>query len=94
METNSLEWVELEHLTSHLKDLHMRLQAVRAMKHLGAIKAVEREIAVTAPQRDRLLRALRSRLADQVTASLASQHDDPTVPSAQADRKQQRFGTA
>jgi hypothetical protein len=71
MDTNSLEWVELEHLARHLSDLHIRLNALRAMKHFGAMKAVEREIAVTASQRHRLVRLLSSRLADQVMASLA-----------------------
>jgi hypothetical protein len=71
MDTNSLEWAELEHLRMHLSDLHIRLKAVRAVKHLGALKAVEREIAETVFQRDRLVRLLSSRLVDQVIASLA-----------------------
>jgi hypothetical protein len=71
MEANSLEWTELEHLKRHLSDLHTRLKAVRAVKHFGALKAVEREIAETLLQRDRLVRLLSSRLANQVIASLA-----------------------
>jgi hypothetical protein len=76
MDTNSLEWMELEHLTRDLSDLHVRLKAVRAMKHLGAMRAIEREIAVTASQRQRLVRLLSGRLADQVIAPLAPAQGD------------------
>jgi hypothetical protein len=36
MDTNKLEWVELEQSTSHLSNLYDRLEAVRDMGYLGS----------------------------------------------------------
>jgi hypothetical protein len=72
MEANSLEWVELEQLQRHMRDLHIRFKAVRAMKHFDALKPIEREIAATTSQRNRLVKLLSDRVANQVAAPLAT----------------------
>jgi hypothetical protein len=70
--TSSLDWVELEHLSAHLGELHSRYRAARAMKRVSDTNAIEREIAKTVALRQRLVSRLSSRLVDQITAPWAT----------------------
>jgi hypothetical protein len=72
MDANSQDWAQLEYLSGHISKLQSHCEAARGMKHFGAVKAIEREIAETAAQRERLVILLRNRLANQVSAPLAT----------------------
>jgi hypothetical protein len=72
LDRNSLDWAELEHLSAHIRDLESRFRTERAMKRLSTTKAIEREIAETMAQRQRLVSRLSDRLANQVAAPSAT----------------------
>lgn len=72
MDSNSLDWAELEQLSAHISDLHRRYRVERAMKRVNATKAIEREIVETTAQRQQLLSRLSDRLANQIAAASAT----------------------
>jgi hypothetical protein len=77
MNTTSRDWAELEYLTAHIRNLHRRRQAARAMakvsKCFGAIKVIEREIAATAAMRASLVNRLSEDVADQVAPTISAE---------------------
>jgi hypothetical protein len=81
MNTNSQDWAELEYLTAHIRNLHRRRHAARAMakvsKCFAAIKVIDREIAETTAMRASLINRLSEGVACQITAPAISAEAHP-----------------
>jgi len=76
MNANSEDWAELEYLTAHIRNLHRRRRAARAMAKLSkcfaAIKVLDREIAATAAMRASLVSRLSEGVANRIAAPAIS----------------------
>jgi hypothetical protein len=76
MNANSEDWAELEYLTAHIRNLHRRREAARAMakvsKCFGAIKVIDRELATTREMRAVLVSRLSEGVANQIGAPAVS----------------------
>jgi hypothetical protein len=68
MTTNPPDWEELAALTARLDELRGQLEAAEGDNNIAAIYALEEAIAEAEATRERLLRRLHDRLADE-TAS-------------------------
>jgi hypothetical protein len=75
MNTTSRDWADLEYLTTHIRNLHRRRNAARAMakisKCFAAIKVIDREIAETTAMRASLVNRLSDDVADQVAPAMS-----------------------
>jgi hypothetical protein len=77
MNTTSRDWADLEYLTAHIRNLHRRRNAARAMakisKCFAAIKVIDREIAETTAMRASLVNRLSEDVANEVAQAFPAE---------------------
>jgi hypothetical protein len=77
MNATSENWAELEYLTAHVRNLHRRREAARAMAKVsqcfGAIKVIDCEIAAT--------EEMRAVLVSRLSEGVANQIAGPSIPA-------------
>jgi len=64
----SVDWEELERLTTRLGVLHGRLESAEAVGHFGTVNTLERDLKRVWTERQRLLDRLINRVVDQAAA--------------------------